>query len=210
MNLKKINLKIKSLIKEYNKKHLNAPDIKGFREEQCYYALWPLSYINIGKNIPKKIVVCPTYLYYMDYIKYTSQIKRYLKYFKPEQIKIIIYEDFKNNNKQVYIDVCKFLNISTHFNPIIKVINKNKNTKYKIIYDILRASSFLSIRKFFNKMPILKNIQQLIFNIFLQEEKRVPLDNNLKKELMTKTKKEVKDLSIFLDRDLITLWGYKK
>jgi hypothetical protein len=44
---------------------------------------------------------------------YKTQLEQYYKYLKPENIKIIFFEDLINNPESVVLDVCTYLNISS-------------------------------------------------------------------------------------------------
>ena len=43
-------------------------------------------------------VMAPSLLYYTEFIKFRRQIERYSELFNPANIKMIIYDDYKNNN----------------------------------------------------------------------------------------------------------------
>jgi hypothetical protein len=63
----------------------------------------------------EKIVGCAPY-YYLRRGKYAGYLDNYLKHFDRDQIKILISEDFFNNQEQIS-DLFEFLDISPNFSP---------------------------------------------------------------------------------------------
>jgi hypothetical protein len=50
---------------------------------------------------------------YVELGLYYEQVRRYQKAFPPNQIKIILYDDWINNNAQILVEICRFLEIPT-------------------------------------------------------------------------------------------------
>jgi hypothetical protein len=78
-------------------------------------------------------VTSPSYLYYSQRVQYYQQVKRYYNHFKPEQIKVVIFEDFQSENEQVYREILEFLEVNPNFKPEYSSINVNKEVKFGII-----------------------------------------------------------------------------
>ena len=91
--------------------------------------------------------------------KYNEQISRYKSYFKSENIKIVLYDDLKNNPLQFIKDIYRFLSIDSEFKPDMRRkdnvsgIPKNYflyNLISKINYRINSLSGFDNLKRRFD------------------------------------------------------------
>lgn len=175
------------------------------------------------ENKRKKEKFIPPYtrlterIFYSERIKYAKQLKRFLDVFPKEQIKVVIYEDFKKDNQKIMNELCDFLDIKR-----IKIQRENVNLETDV--RLMKLRSFLlknSILRKFAKivMPIYfrKKIVNFINRITVKFAKK-SLSCDFKKELMKKYKPEVVKLNKLLhehelieqDKDLVKFWGYGK
>jgi len=141
-------------------------------------------------------------LYYKNLVTYSPQVKRYLNIFKKEKIIFIIFEDFKNNEKKIYKELLKFLDVNKSYVPNkFEKIKTNKVVRSKIIREIY---SNRKIRKIAQKrLPLrIRKFCNTLKNINLKEEKRKPLDNEFKKKLMKEFIKDIDTLSSLIKKDL--------
>ena len=53
--------------------------------------------------------------------KYYNQLKRYYDIFPKDNIKVIIYEDFKKNPLKVYKEISDFIGVNSSFDPNMNV-----------------------------------------------------------------------------------------
>ena len=84
--------------KQYQLEPLNLLDaIEAEQERREQRWGWDWHYVNIGL--------------------YTEQLKHYFKLFDRQQLKVYLYDDFRENPIGVYQDVCKFLEIDDTFIP---------------------------------------------------------------------------------------------
>ena len=88
--------------------------------------------------------------HYKEAGKYYGQLKKYYDSFPKENIKIIIYEDFKRNPLTVYKEICKFIAVKSSFVPNM---NKKHNT------------GSLSNNRFLTILFMKKNVFKILFNI---------------------------------------------
>src|SRR5271167_632994 len=63
-----------------------------------------------GKRIPRR---ChhPEALLYSDHVRYVEQLRRYRALFPPEQVLVLIYEDFRRDNEATVRSVQRFLGV---------------------------------------------------------------------------------------------------
>lgn len=155
-----------------------------------------------------KITREPKLLYYDEIAKYYNQLVRLKLYFPNEQIKIILFEDFKRDTKQVYNEVLRFLNvevddrqdfpkINTNDEPISKTLNfflKNFPQPLKNLYKIVKK--ILKI-----KAPYGLIIKKII-KLNRREKVRKKLSEKIKNEIIKNYINDIKKLSKMLNRDL--------
>ncbi len=161
-----------------------------------------------GYCLPKN-VIAPSLLYYSDFLKYSEQLKRYLEVFDKDNIKIFMYEDFKQDNMKIYDEIMGFLGVDRNFRPTPRKMNASKaKAKFPEIHEYLRSSA---IRKLLLKVFPSKIYQKLVAhywqNLF-HFDKNSEAEEDLSAELMVKLKPEVEALSELVGRDLLSFWGY--
>lgn len=169
-----------------------------------------------GDNIPRRGKKVKHMLFYCDKIKYSMQLKRFLNIFPKEQIKCILFEDFKNNNEAVVKDVFKFLGVDDHFKHQFEIINSNKRRRFRFLKNMINRMAFTGIpAKIIPKSQI--NTFGNFFNrISTTYEKRKTLDPVIANELKVKFKDEVICFNKLLheygfieeEKNLIKLWQY--
>lgn len=79
-----------------------------------------------GKKVPKTLRM-KNFYYYRKVANFSTQVKKYLDIFPKQQMKVIIYEDFRKDPVKVYKSVLRFLNVDTNFNPEIRNVNANRS-----------------------------------------------------------------------------------
>ena len=160
----------------------------------------------------------PIALYYSEWIKYSEQLKRYLDYFPSSQIKVIIYEDFKEDNQKIMDKICDFLNIR-RITITEKKVNVRKDVRSPKLARFFHHS--MRLRKLGQKilpLSVRRKWGELVHKITLKEAKKKSIGPKLKKELMKKYKPEVVKLNKLLheqglvekNKDLVEYWGYDK
>jgi len=157
-----------------------------------------------------KRVLAPSLLFYTEFIKYEEQIKRFLSFFNRDQLKIMIFDDFKKDTPGMYKEILRFLNVDPHFAPDFNVINPYKKfVKWpKLKYYIFDSPYFRKTQRLFLPYDIYVKLVDFYRKIIVSNSPKPGLDYEIKKELMKTFKREVEKLGDVLERDLITLWGY--
>jgi hypothetical protein len=146
-------------------------------------------------------------LFYRDVAKYSDQLQRYIDVFGREQIKVIIFDEFKRGTAQVYKDTCQFLGVAPTFNPTIRVINGNKGVRSITYRNIIFRPSMLRkvARRVIPDTPR-RRIIRVLERVNLKYEERPPMNPELKRRLKEEFRPEVEKLSKLLDCDL-TYWS---
>lgn len=160
----------------------------------------------------------PTVLLYSDYVRYVDQLRRYQEAFAPEQILVLIYDDFRRDNEATMRTVQKFLGLNdthpiqpTESNPTVRV----RSTYLNNLLGAISTGAGPTSRAFKRSIELvtpqrlrdraLESTQRHL--IYTQPE---PPDEELMMELRRCYKDEVIALGQRLGRDLLTLWKYDK
>jgi hypothetical protein len=156
----------------------------------------------------------PTVVLYSDYVRYVEQLRRYQGLFPPEHILVLIYDDFRCNNEATMRTVQRFLGVDDTY-PI-EPMEANPSVRIRSTYfnNLLRSISAGAGPVSRATKAGSENPQQLLHKVLYAAQRRLiyakpePPDNELMTELRRRYKQEVVALSKYLDRDLVTLWGY--
>lgn len=154
-------------------------------------------------------VTSPSYLYYSQRVQYYQQVKRYCDRFKPEQIKVILFEEFKSENERIFREILEFLGVQPNFTPEYAAINVNKEVKFKAINNLINNPVAKSISK---------NLLSQEFNDFVRDnivEKllwhqapKATMPEEIRLQLKQQYQPEVAKISDLLQLDLLSKWGY--
>jgi len=168
-----------------------------------------------GRHIPRHSY-WPQALIYSDRVRYAEQLRRYEAVFAREQMLVLIYDDFRDANEATVRQVLRFLDVDdsapvrpVHVNPTIGVRSARLNDlkhalregRGPILRSVKGAGKALTSRSARESLyyPVQR---RLVYR------KPPPPDERFMRELRRRFKGEVEALSEYLDRDLVTLWGY--
>lgn len=169
-----------------------------------------------GRRIPRS---CnrPQLLQYSEHVRYVDQLRRYHARFPPEQVLVLVYDDFRLDNEGTLRSVLRLLDVDEEY-PI-NVLEANRTTsdvRYQQFDELLSSVSV-------GRAPIARAAKTTIKALTPRKLRRDALDRahhlayrdttpdeKLMLELRHRFKPEVVALSEYLDRDLVALWGYDK
>jgi hypothetical protein len=168
-----------------------------------------------GKRIPRRSVR-PQALLYSERVRYVEQLRRYHDVFPPEQVLVLIYEEFRRDNEGTVRRVQRFLGVddtlaieTTDANPTVRMRSQQLD-------DLVHAVSV-------GHGPVSRALKATVKALTPGDlrarglrlaQRRVvygsppPPDEQLMAELRSRFKGEVVALGEYLDRDLVSLWGY--
>jgi hypothetical protein len=158
----------------------------------------------------------PQALIYSDRVRYVEQLQRYRDVFAPEQMLVLIYDDFRNDNAATVRRVLRFLDVDdtvaiepVKVNPTIAV----RSVAIDNFKHSLRAGRgpLLYAAREVGKALTTHRLRKAVF--YPLQERAVwgrppPPDDQFMLELRRRFRPEVVALSEYLDRDLVSLWGY--
>jgi len=170
-----------------------------------------------GRHVPR-YTYWPQALLYSEHVRYVEQLSRYHAVFPPEQVLVIIYDDFRRDSEATTRRVLRFLDVDdTHpidaveANPTVRARSQRLNELVHAV-SVGRGPVSLTVKAGLKAiMPselrgkALRATQRHV--VFA--EPRAP-DERFMMELRRRFKPEVVALSEYLDRDLVTLWGYDR
>ncbi len=170
-----------------------------------------------GKRIPRS---CHNRepLLYSDHVRYVEQLRRFHAVFPPEQVLVLIYEDFRRDNEATVRTVQRFLEVDdTH--PIDTIETKPVNAVRSVALNQLlgmgrrarnNPSAATHLERTVNvltPMILKQDVFRKRWRRFIYKEP-LPPDEEFMFELRRRFKPEVQAVSDYLGRDLVSLWGY--
>ncbi len=152
----------------------------------------------------------PGQLFYSERVKYYEQLVRYFSFFEQSNIKVIIYDDFKQDNAGIYREVLEFLKVDSGFVPHFAKINVSKKPRFMKLNHLLCHPPFLKENLVYFCPSFYERIKPIAQKMFWRNEPRKPLEPELRKKLMRKYKPEVAKISKLLEIDLVKRWNYEQ
>ncbi|HMD56067.1 MAG TPA: sulfotransferase [Solirubrobacteraceae bacterium] len=153
---------------------------------------------------------------YSDHIRYVEQLRRFHEAFPSEQVLVLIYDDFRGENEATVRKVLRFLEVDDsapievlEANPSVAVRSLRMDSVVRGIYGgrspVTRAmkGAVKALTPERVHGSALATVRRRL--VYRSQE---PADERLMRELRTRYQGEVVALSEYLDRDLVSLWGY--
>jgi hypothetical protein len=158
----------------------------------------------------------PQMLTYSDHVRYVEQLRRFHAVLAPEQVLVLIYDDFRTDNEATVRRVLRFLDIDDAAQIDVTEANPTVRARSQRLHSLVHAVSVghgpfsrsvkatiaaLTPRRL--RRAALHTVQQRVLYA-----EPLPQDEELMRELRRRFKPEVVALSEYLGRDLVALWGY--
>ena len=171
-----------------------------------------------GRRVPRRSHR-PQLLTYSDHVRYVEQLRRYHNVFPREQVLVLIYEDFRADNAGTVRAVRRFLGVDEE--PPVEVKEANPTVirmRSQQVDELLNAISV-------GRGPVSRAVKAGVKTVtsstmrsraiqltqrHLVSGRPHPPDEELMLELRRRFKDEVLALSEYLDRDLLSIWGYEE
>ena len=153
---------------------------------------------------------------YLERVRYVEQLRRYREVFPNEQMLVLIYDDFRADNTATVRRVLRFLGVDAD-HPIRPVdANPSRAARSQALdrwSHALRQGRGPFARGLKTTVTALTPYRLRRRTIRVVQRKLVyasaaPADEQLMAQLRRRVKPEVLALGEYLDRDLVTLWGY--
>jgi Sulfotransferase family len=168
-----------------------------------------------GRHVPRRSV-WPGCLFYSDRVRYVEQLRRYHAAFGEERVLVLIYDDFKRDNAATLRQVLRFLDVDdtvalepSHANPTVAVRSVRLQ---RLVRDVRRGRGTAprAIKRSVHALTSARVRRELLHPLrrSVTYGSQRPADESFMRELRRRLRPEVEALSEYLDRDLVTLWGY--
>jgi hypothetical protein len=170
-----------------------------------------------GRSIPRRSHL-PQLLQYSEHVRYVEQLCRYYAVFSPEQVLVLIHDDFLADNQGTLRRTLKFLDVDDeHQLEELRVKETTRTMRSQQLDDLLHSMTL-------GQSPVSRAARATAKTLAPRELRRDTLrairrvgvlgpapapDEELMHELRVRFKPEVAALSEYLDRDLVALWGYE-
>jgi Sulfotransferase family len=170
-----------------------------------------------GEQLPR-YTYWPQALLYSEHTRYMELLQRYRERFPPEQLLVLVYDDFRADNEGTVRQVLRFLDLddgipiqSREANPTVGV---RSGRMHQLVHSVSVGTG-----------PVSKAVKAGVKGVTPRGARRralaatrrkfiyvepPPPDEQLMAELRGGFKGEVEALSEYLGRDLVTLWGYDR
>ena len=173
-----------------------------------------------GRRIPNHST-WPACLLYSDRVRYVDQLRRYHAVFPPDQVLVLIYDDFRDDNEGSVRRVLRFLDVKDTFaveaveaNPTVAVRSARLDTVSHAAFTgrgpvwgaVKTGVRTITPRRW--RGDVGRSLRSIRERVVYSEPK--PPDEDFMLELRRRFKGEIVALSEYLDRDLITLWDYDR
>ncbi|MGO9490332.1 MAG: sulfotransferase family protein [Solirubrobacteraceae bacterium] len=170
-----------------------------------------------GRNVPR-YTYWPQMLLYSEYIRYAEQLRRFHSVFPAEQVKILIYDDFRADNDGTVRDVRRFIGVddsppvtsvqanptvaprSQRFNELVHAVGIGRGPVSHAVKETIKAVTPAGPRR--RALYALK--RRYVFGPPPEP------DEDVLNELRLRYTGQVDALSEYLGRDLVKLWGYDR
>jgi len=168
-----------------------------------------------GKRIPRRSAR-PQALMYSERVRYVEQLERYRAVFAPEQILILIYDDFRRENEATVRRVLRFLEVDESLPIEAREANPTVRMRSQQLDGLVNAVSvgrgpISRALKLAMKAVMPKRLRSRALRVTLKHVVYGGVDapdEELMLEIRRRYKGEVQALSEYLGRDLVTQWGY--
>ncbi|HTU79322.1 MAG TPA: sulfotransferase [Solirubrobacteraceae bacterium] len=171
-----------------------------------------------GRRIPAS-AWRPQTLQYSEHVRYVEQLRRYHARFPRERVLVLIYDDFRSDNAAMVRHVLRFLDVderrplaavelnvtsdtvrSWQLKRLLQQVSTGRGPGAAIAKNAIKAVTTTRLRR-----GALSTIHERV----VLAEPPAP-DESFMLELRRRYKPEVVALSEYLDRDLVSQWGYDR
>jgi hypothetical protein len=168
-----------------------------------------------GREIPR-YSYWPQALLYSEHVRYVEQLQRFHAAFAPEQVLVLIYDDFRADNEGTVRGVLRFLDADDTAPVAVVEANPTVGVRSQRLHELVHAVSV-------GRGPVSHAVKGTIKALtprrlrreaLFATQRRVlfaepqPPDERFMRELRVRFKGEVVAASDYLSRDLVGLWGY--
>lgn len=160
-----------------------------------------------GRCIPAR-VRCPSYLFYRERARYSSQLARYYAVFPRKNLLVMTMEEFRQDNERHYRYAIDLLGVDPQYVPSFGVVHASRAPRSRWLNQVLNAPALK--RVLFEALGPRRYsaVRNLVAGLVLKEQPRPGLSPVLERKLREEFSAEVDRVSDLVGRDLRSIWGY--
>ncbi len=133
---------------------------------------------------------------------YSEQVKRFMQFFKREQILVLLHDNFVNHEKSSFHMICKFLNVNENFEFNFSVKhNQAKAPRNKFIAMLSRQKKITKLTKKLFSSELLESIKRSLF----RKENQKGITDEARRTVAGYYADDINKLSQLLNIDL-SIW----
>ena len=160
----------------------------------------------------------PQALIYTDRVRYAAQVRRLRELFSQERVLVLIYDDYKRDNEGTVRKVQRFLDVDDAVPIAFSEINHTVRVRSERLHTLSRrvasgqsptARAARAAARTLAPRGVIRESAVAIGDRLLFAPPRAP-DEGVMLALRRRFKPEVVALSEYLERDLVSLWGYEQ
>jgi hypothetical protein len=169
-----------------------------------------------GRRIPRTSHR-PQLLQYSDHVRYVEQLQRYEARFAPEQMLVLIYDDFRADNEATVRAVMRFIDVDADRPVDVLEVNPSILMRSQRLDDLVhsvtvgRGGPLSRAARAGIKAVLPRSARRGALGVTrrnIVHARPRPTDESFMRELRRRFKGEVVALSEHMGRDLVSLWGY--
>lgn len=170
-----------------------------------------------GKKIPVN-TYWPKALLYSEHVRYAEQLRRYHAVFPPEQVLVLIYDEFRADNEGTMRGMLRFLGVDDTIaisqresNPSVGVQAPRANSAVRAVM-VAQNPALRALKRTAMALTPGGPRRRALYAArrrFVWSEPSKP-DEQFMTELRRRFKPEVEAIGDYLGRDLVSLWGYDR
>jgi hypothetical protein len=155
-------------------------------------------------------------LLYSEHVRYAEQLRRYHERFGRERVLVLIYEDFRDDNERMLAKVLRFLDVDDWFgveraeaNPTVLLRRSRASALVHAVAmgrgPVSRASK-VAVKSVVPRRLRHGAVRTVTRSLVKREPP--PAEDAFMGQLRRRFKSQVVAASEYLERDLVSLWGY--
>lgn len=147
-------------------------------------------------------------LYYSQIARYSGQLERFLDIFGKENVRVILFDDFKAHTRSVYRETLRFLQIDEDFDVDYRIVNPNRKSRSNAVKKLLQGPPRLvsATARLLLSDVMRHRLRRKVQQINTAYVPRPVINNDAKKILLGCYQDEVTRLGRLIERDLEKLW----
>ena len=154
-----------------------------------------------GRRLPTHRDVRET-LFYREVVRYAPQVGRYLDVFGKEQVRVILFEDFRDQTESVYRETLDFLGVETGFVPGFRIINEARRIRAPLLHRLLSRPAPAALKWMAREVPVASRFRRWLKRANTERGRPTAMAPGTRRALDRELRADVDALGQLIVRDL--------